>query len=115
MICERCGGPLFVDRESIVQLVRAGFDGARIYCRAGCTDVWLKRRRAVAERAEPKPEPRGSYARLYRTFQCETCGRPGQTRGYRTRWCEDCKTARRRQHERASYARRRRRRRVSAA
>jgi len=115
--CAKCGGPLFVDQQSVIQLARSGFEGARIYCRAGCTDVWLKRRVVTIGRAVP-PERRGVYRRRVRTFECEICGRRGETLGHTTRWCLSCRPAAIRAREQARYARRHpggRRRRASAA
>jgi len=113
-VCDVCRGPLYVDALSVIQLARSGYAGARIYCRAGCTDVWLKRPLAARPVASGELETRGRYERPAHEFACETCGRAGQTRGYRTRWCEHCRTLSRRQREREAYARRRRRRGAAA-
>lgn len=107
--CDICSGPLYVDEQSVAQLARHGYEGARIYCRLGCTDVWIKRR-VVTAPTVAEPDPRGRYLRPVRTFHCVRCGAVGKTRGYRTRWCGSCAVMHRRERERVSYSRERQRR-----
>jgi hypothetical protein len=101
--CEICGGPLLVDWHSVIQLARAGFEGGRIYCRCGCTDVWLKRPilRPVPSALE---DGRGRYTREARPYRCEGCGKLGESRGNNARWCSLCKVAVRMSRERERYA-----------
>src|SRR5262245_53660561 len=113
--CATCGGPLFVDRRSIAQLAREGFEGARIYCRCGCTDVWLKR--PILRAAPPIPsDGRGRYPRELRSYACAGCGVRCETRGNNAHWCTACLKASRAKRERKRYADRKSpRRRVAVA
>jgi hypothetical protein len=91
--CEKCGGSLYVDREAVLEVVRRGFRGGRIFCVAGCTDVWLiKPARTMTERAVPRPDGRGKYLRTVRTMSCRVCERPYHTRGTKPGRCKACRT-----------------------
>jgi len=94
--CPTCGNPLLIDRRTVAEFARLGYEGGRIFCRLGCgPDIWIKRRieRPVPEGLEI--DSRGKYEREWRTYACQACGRPARTRGNNARWCPECKAARR--------------------
>jgi hypothetical protein len=114
--CQKCGGPLYLDRRTISQCLREGLVGARLFCRLGCGDVWIKQpiRRPEPTADDGDESGSGKYIREARTYHCEACVRPGTTRGNHARWCAECKAKLLAERERARYAQRTRRR-VSAA
>ena len=90
--CEKCGGSLYVDREAVLEVARRGLRGGRVFCVAGCTDVWLiKPAGTMTERAVPRPDGRGKYLRTVRTINCRVCERPYQTRGTKPGRCKACR------------------------
>ena len=99
--CEKCGGALYVDREAVLQVARQGFRGGRIFCVAGCTEVWLiKPARTMAGRAVKPPDGRGKYSRTVRSVRCRVCEQPYQTRGTRRGRCKACRTEAQRTRDR---------------
>lgn len=99
--CEKCGGALFVDREAVLQVTRRGFRGGRIFCVAGCTDVWLiEPARTMTGRAVKPPDGRGKYSRPVRTVSCRVCERPYQSRGTKRGRCKACRTEAQRTRDR---------------
>jgi len=103
--CEKCGGALFVDREAVLQVTRRGFRGGRIFCVAGCTDVWLiEPARAMTGRAVKPPDGRGKYSRTVRTVRCRVCERPYQSRGTRRGRCKACRAEAQRTRDRLRRA-----------
>ena len=103
--CEKCGGALFVDREAVLQVTRRSFRGGRIFCVAGCTDVWLiEPARAMTGRAMKPPDGRGKYSRTVRTVSCRVCERPYQSRGTRRGRCKACRAEAQRTRDRLRRA-----------
>jgi hypothetical protein len=106
--CQKCGAPLYVDRRTISQCLREGLVGARLFCRLGCGDVWIKQpiRRPEVPAAADDLDQRGKYVREPRPYNCQACGRPGTTHGNHARWCAECKAKLLAERERLRYARR---------
>jgi hypothetical protein len=106
MTCRKCGSPMVLDLASAIELARRGFQGGRVYCRLGCSDVWVLTARPPKAPAVQFPEPdlRGRWERPVRTHYCVTCGSPFATRGCasRSKWCGPCRSAnaRERDHQR---------------
>src|SRR5262245_31991763 len=99
--CEKCGGALYVDREAVLQVARRGFRGGRVFCVAGCTDVWLiEPARTMTERAVKPPDGRGKYPRTVRTVSCRVCERHYQSRGTKPGRCKACRTEEQRTRDR---------------
>lgn len=90
MICAKCLGPLYADRESVAEAATRGYRGGRIYCRSGCTDLWL------LARADGSPDrivaPRYThYERADLEMACHSCGRPFLTRASNAKRCQACR------------------------
>jgi hypothetical protein len=99
--CEKCGGALYVDREAVLQVARRGFRGGRVFCVAGCTDVWrIEPARTMTERGVKPPDGRGKYPRTVRTVSCRVCERHYQTRGTKRGRCKACRTEAQRTRDR---------------
>ena len=99
--CEKCGGALYVDPEAVLQVARRGFRGGRVFCVAGCTDVWLiEPARTMTERAVKPPDGRGKYPRTVRTVSCRVCERHYQSRGTKPGRCKACRTEEQRTRDR---------------
>ena len=92
--CEKCGGAVYVDREAVRQVERRGFRGGRVFCVAGCTDLWLIDAARTTGRAVKPPDGRGKYPRTLRTVSCRVCARHYQTRGTKPGRCEACRATR---------------------
>lgn len=94
MRCDKCGGPLYADRQSIAELARRGVHGGRVYCLAGCTSIWLR------EPTTPVPFVH-DYYREQRSFVCRICGQRDLTYGNNAKWCQRCRESRRKARARA--------------
>ena len=105
--CEKCGSALYVDREAVLQVARRGFRGGRVFCVAGCTDVWrIEPARTMTERGVKPPDGRGKYPRTVRTVSCRVCEQHYQTRGTKRGRCKTCRAEAQRTRDRlrrASY------------
>ena len=93
--CEKCGGSLYLDRESAMEVASRGFRGGRVFCVAGCTSVWLMR--PSPPMAVPPPDGRAKYERRVCTVSCRVCERHYQTKPGR---CKACRTEARRTRDR---------------
>jgi len=103
--CEKCGGAIYVDREAVLQVERQGLRGGRVFCFAGCTDVWLIDAARTTGRAVKPPDGRGKYPRTVRTVSCRVCERHYQTRGTKPGRCKACRATRDRLRRRSSIPR----------
>ena len=82
------------------------FRSGRVFCVAGCTDVWLiEPARTMTERAVKPPDGRGKYLRRVRTVSCRVCERHYQTRGTKPGRCKACRTEARRTRDRRRLTR----------
>ena len=97
-----------VDQTSIGQLARSGYRGGRIFCRVGCTDLWIKARLVIFTVPE-QPDGRGKYERIKRAFECVRCHQLSQTRGVATKRCQACQQDAQRERDHARWVAKRRR------
>ena len=107
MTCRRCGAPMVLDLASALELARRGFQGGRVFCRLGCSDLWVLAARPPTITAVPCAESdgRGRHERRLHRLTCVTCGEPYVTRGYpsRSRWCGDCRLQAARERDRLRH------------
>lgn len=83
MTCQTCGGPLYADRASMADLALRGYRGGRVYCKLGCTDVWLKVR--IPGQSIVTDESKIKIVR------CMDCGTDVRTKNRGTKRCESCR------------------------
>ena len=108
MICDKCHGELFADREAGAYVAQYGYLGGRVHCMAGCTSIWLLKRADGSERVIPRD---GRGQRHKHKFRCVDCRQVQLTRSYNTKRCKGCNVILHR--KRAAAAQRRYARRIA--
>jgi hypothetical protein len=98
---------MVLDQTSAIELARRGFQGGRVVCRLGCSDLWVLAARPPQITAVPFEEfdGRGRHVRRLHRLLCVTCSAPYVTRGYpsRSRWCGDCRLQAARERDRLRH------------
>jgi hypothetical protein len=97
MVCQRCGGTLYLDRQSVTDAELSGYIGGRFACLAGCTAVWHLERPATAA-VVPQVQK-------HLTIICEDCKVEVKTRHHNTKRCDACRTRRHLDAGRKAWAR----------
>ena len=106
MTCAKCGGELLADRAAIAEFRAHNLVGGRIYCRMGCTSIWLQ---AAPIHVERHVGADHKTSRRVRRFQCSRCGAAFRSNASRVKRCARCRVLHKREVVR-QYDRERKRR-----